>query len=240
MRTNFLLFRENSRHTCPDAGAGEETVLYGFVPPKTGEPKNKRRHSMGKITVFMSMSLDGFIAGPKDDNKPDRELEALDRLSDWMFRGKTDSEAVEFQERLFKPIGAIVMGRRIFDLGVGPWGDNPVYHAPVFVLSHRPKEKVVKQGGTTYTFVTDGAERALTQAKAAAGNKDIRVIGGASAIQQFIKAGWLDEIEIHLIPILLGEGIRLFENIGTEPINFEQISLTEEPGVTHFRFRVVK
>ena len=195
---------------------------------------------MQKITAFMSMSLDGFIAGPKDDNKPDRELEAPDRLTDWMFRGKTESEAVEFQERLFKPIGAVVMSRRIFDLGVGPWGDNPVYHAPVFVLSYRPKEKVVKQGGTTYSFVTDGAESALKQAKAAAGDKDIRVVGGANVVQQFIKTGWLDEIEIHLIPILLGEGIRLFETMGTEPINLEQMSVTEDPGVTHFRYRVIK
>jgi dihydrofolate reductase len=138
-----------------------------------------------------------------------------------MFRGKTDNEAVEFQERLFKPIGAVVMGRRIFDLGVGPWGDNPVYHAPVFVLSHKPQEKVVKQGGTSYTFITDGAESALKQAKAAAGKKDIRVIGGASAIQQFIKAGWLDEIEIHLIPILLGEGTRLFDHLN-KPIGSKE------------------
>ena len=129
---------------------------------------------MGKVIFDMSMSLDGFIAGPKDDNKPDRELETLDRLSDWMFRGKTDSEAVEFQERLFKPIGAVVMVRRMFDLGVEAWGDNPVYHAPVYVLSHRPKETVVKQGETSYTFVTDGAESALKKAKAAAGDKDIR------------------------------------------------------------------
>ncbi len=194
---------------------------------------------MGKITAFMSMSLDGFIAGPKGENKPDRELEALDRLSDWMFRGKTDSEAVEFQERLFKPIGAVVMGRRIFDLGVEPWGDNPVYHAPVFVLSHRPKEKVVKQGRTTYTFVPDGAESALKQAKAAAGNKDIRVVGGANVVQQFIKAGWLDEIEIHLIPILLGEGIRLFDHID-KSIELERIQVTEAPDVTHLKFRIVK
>jgi dihydrofolate reductase len=194
---------------------------------------------MGKITTFMSMSLDGFIAGPKDDNKSDRELEALDKLSDWMFRGKTGSEAVEFQEQLFKSIGAIVMGRRIFDLGEEPWGDNPVYHAPVFVLSHRPKQKVVKQGGTTFTFVTDGAESALKQAKAAAGNKDIRVIGGANAVQQFINAGWLDEIEIHLIPILLGEGIRLFDHID-KSIELERIQVTEEPDVTHLKFRIVK
>ena len=195
---------------------------------------------MGIVILDMSMSLDGFIAGPKDDDKPDRELEALDRLSNWMFRGKTDSEAVEFQERLFKPIGAVVMGRRIFDLGVEPWGDNPVYHAPVFVLSHRPKEKVVKQGGTTYTFVTDGIESALQQAKAAAGNKDIMVAGGARVIQQYLKAGMLDEIHLTLVPVLLGEGIRLFENIGTEHIELEKISVIEAPGVTHLRFRVVR
>ena len=194
---------------------------------------------MGKITAFLSMSLDGFIAGPKDDNRPDRELEALDKLSDWMFRGKTGSEAVEFQEQLFKSIGAVVMGRRIFDLGVGPWGDNPVYHAPVFVLTHKPEEIMVKQGGTTFTFVTDGAKSALNQAKAAAGNKDIRVIGGANVVQQFINEKWLDEIEIHLIPILLGQGIRLFDHID-KPIELERIQVTESPDVTHLKFRILK
>ena len=194
---------------------------------------------MGKITAFLSMSLDGFIAGPKDDNRPDRELEALDKLSDWMFRGKTGSEAVEFQEQLFKSIGAVVMGRRIFDLGVGPWGDNPVYHAPVFVLTHKPEEIMVKQGGTTFSFVTDGAKSALNQAKAAAGNKDIRVIGGANVVQQFINEKWLDEIEIHLIPILLGEGIRLFDHID-KPIELERIQVTESPDVTHLKFRILK
>jgi len=194
---------------------------------------------MGKITAFLSMSLDGFIAGPKDDNRPDRELEALDKLSDWMFRGKTGSEAVEFQEQLFKSIGAVVMGRRIFDLGVGPWGDNPVYHAPVFVLTHKPEEIMVKQGGTTFTFVTDGAKSALNQAKAAAGNKDIRVIGGANVVQQFINEKWLDEIEIHLIPILLGEGIRLFDHID-KPIELERIQVTESSDVTHLKFRILK
>jgi dihydrofolate reductase len=165
---------------------------------------------MGKITAFMSMSLDGFITGPNVSmNNPMGD--GGEKLHDWMFSGKTESEAVEFQERIFKTTGAVVTGRRMFDLGVGPWGENPVFHAPVFVLSHRPKEKVVKQGGTTYTFVTDGAEGALKQAQAAADNKDVLVIGGANVIQQFIKAGWLDEIEIHLIPILLGEGTRLFD-----------------------------
>jgi dihydrofolate reductase len=108
------------------------------------------------------------------------------------------------------------------------------------VLSHKPREKVVKQGGTTYTFVTDGIESALEQAKAAAGNKDLMVAGGARAVQQYLKAGLLDEIHLTLVPVLLGEGIRLFENIGTEHIELEKISVMDDPGVTHLRFRVVK
>lgn len=193
---------------------------------------------MGKITAIISISLDGLIAGP--NISMDNPMgDGGEKLHDWMFRGKTESEAMEFQERSFKTTGAIVMGRRMFDLGVEPWGDNPVFHAPAFVLSHNPKEKVVKQGGTTYTFVTDGAESALRQAKAAAGNKDITVIGGANVIQQFIKAGWLDEIEIHLIPILLGEGTRLFDHLD-KPMELERIQLSEAPEVTHLRFRIVK
>ena len=193
---------------------------------------------MGKITAFMSMSLDGFITGPNVRmNNPMGD--GGEKLHDWMFSGKTESEAIEFQERLFKPTGAVVMGRRMFDLGVEPWGDNPVFHAPVFVLSHRPKETVVKQGGTTYTFVTDGAESALTQAKAAAGNKAVMVVGGANVIQQFIKAGWLEEIEIHLVPILLAEGTRLFDDLD-QPIELERMQGTKPPDVTHLKFRIIK
>ena len=132
------------------------------------------------------------------------------------------------------------MGRRMFDPGEELWEDNPVFHAPVFVLSHEPREKVVKQGGTTYTFVTDGIESALEQAKAAAGNKDIMVAGGARAIQQYLKAGLLDEIHLTLVPVLLGEGIRLFESIGTKLIELEKISVIDDPGVTHLRFRVIR
>jgi dihydrofolate reductase len=109
----------------------------------------------------------------------------------------------------------------------------------VFVLSHKPKEKVVKQGGTTYTFVTDGTESAIKQAKAATGNKDIMVIGGANIIQHFLKAGWLDEIQIHLVPILLGEGTRLFDQLDRS-IELERIQVTEAPDVAHLGFRIVK
>ena len=132
------------------------------------------------------------------------------------------------------------MGRRVFDFGVGPWGDNPTFHAPCFVLSHKAQETIVKEGGTSYTFVTDGIESALERARAAAGEKDIVLNGGASAAQQYLKAGLLDEINLHLVHVLLGEGIPLFGKTGTEQIKLEKISLTEAPGVTHLRFRLLK
>ena len=195
---------------------------------------------MGKVILAMSMSLDGFIAGPKDDANPDRELAALDILHDWMFSGKTGPEAEEWEAASLRPAGAFIMGRRVFDLGVGPWGDNPTFHAPCFVLSHNAQETIVKQGGTSYTFITDGIESALEKARAAAGEKDIVLNGGANAAQQYIKAGLLDEINLHLVHILLAEGIPLFEKIGTEQIKLKKISMAEAPGVTHLRFRVMR
>ena len=195
---------------------------------------------MGNVILAMSMSLDGFIAGPKDDTNPDRELGALDILHDWMFRGKTGHEAEEWESAYLKHAGAFIMGRRVFDFGVGPWGDNPTFHAPCFVLSHTARETIVKQGGTSYTFITDGIESALENARAAAGEKDVVLNGGANAAQQYLKAKLLDEINLHLVHVLLGEGIPLFENIGTEQIKLEKISATEATGVTHLRFRVVR
>jgi dihydrofolate reductase len=195
---------------------------------------------MGKLILDMSMSLDGFIAGPKDDTNSDRELGALDILHDWMFSGKTEREVEVWQADYFKNTGAILMGRRVFDFGVGPWGDEPAFHAPCFVLSHKAQETIVKEGGTSYTFITDGMESALEKARAAAGEKDIVLNGGANAAQQYLRAGLLDEINLHLVHVLLGEGIPLFENIGTEQIKLEKISVTEASGVTHIRFRVVR
>jgi dihydrofolate reductase len=195
---------------------------------------------MGMFILNMSMSLDGFIAGPKDDSQPDRELGALDLLHDWMFSGKTEQETEEWESAYLKHAGAFIMGRRVFDFGVGPWGDNPTFHAPCFVLSHKAQETIIKQGGTSYTFITDGIESALEKARAAAGEKDIVLNGGANAAQQYLKAGLLDEINLYLVHVLLGEGIPLFENIGTEQIKLEKISGTEAPGVTHLQFRVLK
>jgi len=182
--------------------------------------------------------MDGFIAGPRDDSNPDRELGALDILHNWMFSPEGKFE--EIKRDRFKDVGAVVMGRRMFNLGEEPWGDNPPFHMPVFVLTHKPKSKLIKEGGTTYTFITDGLESTLKQAKAAAGDKNVMLEGGANAIQQYIKAGLLNEMHLTIVLVLLGEGIRLFENLGMEDIELEKISVTEDPGVTHLRFRVVK
>lgn len=184
---------------------------------------------MGKVTATMSISLDGYIAGPNDN---------VERLHEWMFPPKGSFEKVA--EEMFKDVGAIVMGRRMFDLGEGPWGENPPFHMPVFVLTHKPRAKVVKEGGTTFTLVTEGMESTLKQAQAAARDKDVLVAGGANAVQQYLKAGVLDEIRLHLIPVLLGSGTRLFDQPGAGPIELESIKVIDAPGVTHLRFRVLK
>lgn len=195
---------------------------------------------MANVILEMSMSLDGFIAGPKDESNPNREVGALDILHDWMFRDKTGHEAEEWESAYLRPAGAFIMGRRLFDLGVGPWGENPTFHAPCFVLSHKAQEPIVKQGGTSYTFITDGIESALEKARAAAGEKDMMLSGGANAAQQYLKAGLLDELNLHLVHVLLGEGIRLFEKLGPQQRNLEKVRVAEAPGVTHLRFHVVR
>jgi dihydrofolate reductase len=131
------------------------------------------------------------------------------------------------------------MGRRTFDLGVGPWGENPTFHAPCFVLSRTAHATITKAGGTSYTFVTAGVESAVAQARAAAGNKRITVLGGANAAQHCLRAGLVDEIEFHLVPVLFGDGTRLFDHLGPEHIELERTAVSEAPGVTHLRFRVV-
>ncbi|MFN2590280.1 MAG: dihydrofolate reductase family protein [Actinomycetota bacterium] len=203
-----------------------------------------------KVKVDISASLDGFIAGPSDGIRNPLG-DGGDRLHEWIYGlaswrephglagGETNRDA-EVVEEAFAGIGAVVMGRRMFDLGEGPWGDNPPFHVPVFVVTHQAREPLAKEGGTTFTFVTGGIERALEHAGAAAGGKDVSVAGGANTIQQFIKAGLLDELQIHLIPVLLGDGVRLFDRMGPERIELETTRVVQSPGVTHLRFRVVK
>jgi dihydrofolate reductase len=205
---------------------------------------------MAKVTSDISMSLDGFIAGPNDG--PENPLgDSGERLHQWVYQlaswrelhglpgGKANRDS-EILEESIKNTGAEVMGRRMFNNGEKYWRDNPPFHHPVFVLTHEAREEEVKDGGTTYTFVTDGIESALEQAKAAAGDKAVKVTGGANTVQQYIKAGLLDEIQIHVVPVLLGDGIRLFDHLSTERIELELTRLIESPGITHLRFRVVK
>ncbi|HJR78671.1 MAG TPA: dihydrofolate reductase family protein [Anaerolineales bacterium] len=192
---------------------------------------------MAKVFAEMSMSLDGFIAGPNvSANNPLGDNG--ERLHDWMFAGKSSTETEAYEVEKFKGMGAGIMGRTMLDLGIGPWGENPTFHMPIFVLSHEAHKSITKQGGTTYYFVTGGIERALKQAEEAADGKDIMVLGGANAIQQFIRAGLLDELEIHLIATLLDGGIRLFDNLGA--LKLEKTAVKDAPAVTHLRYKIAK
>jgi len=203
---------------------------------------------MGQVVFEISMSLDGFIAGPND--RPGLGLgEGGERLHQWAYKlaswrerhglagGQTNRDA-ELLDEAFRNTGASIVGRRMFD-NAEEWGENPPFDMPVFVLTHQAREPSVK-GGTTFTFVTNGIESALAQARAAAGAKNVAIGGGANVAQQYLRAGLLDEIEIHLVPILLGDGIRLFDHLGDAQIELERTRVIESPSVTHLRFRVVK
>ena len=172
---------------------------------------------MGRVIADQSVSLDGFSAGP-NVRIGNGMGDGGEELHDWMWSeaGRTgrDGTAVEGPQELLAGAGAVVVGRRMFDLGEEPWGDPPPFHNnPVFVVTHRPKAPVVKQGGTTYTFVTDGLDATLARAREAAGGRDVVVLGGAAVIQQCLKGGLLDELYIHLVHVLLGGGTRLFGDL---------------------------
>lgn len=184
------------------------------------------------------MSLDGFIAGPNDEIEPLHDWIFRDAVARPLVRGGTTFGDDEVLDEAFKATGAVVMGLRTFNIGEAPWGDNPPFQVPCFVLTHHAREKVAKEGGTTFTFVNDGIESAIEEAKAAAGDKNVGVMG-ANTAQQCIRVGLLDELQIHLVPVLLGQGIRLFDHEGTELIGLERTRVIEAPGVTHLRFRVV-
>ena len=151
----------------------------------------------------------------------------------------TETDAAIVDE-IYESTGAVLIGKRMFDVGFEPWGDPPPFGRPVFVVTHEEREPLPMQGGTTYTFVTDGIEAALELARAAAGDKNVGIWGGANIIREYLRAGLLDEMQIHLIPILLGDGIRLFEDLGPERIELRRTSSIETPSANHFRFEVVR
>jgi dihydrofolate reductase len=152
-----------------------------------------------------------------------------------MLDTKSDADA-EVLDEVYGTTGAIVIGKRMFDVGEEPWGDPPPFNTPVFVLTHERRDSIPRRGGTTYTFVTEGIEEALEKGEAAAGDKDVGIWGGANIMQQYLNAGLLDEIQIHLVPVLLGDGVRLFEGPGLERIELQRTRCIESPNATHLRF----
>ena len=204
---------------------------------------------MGKVSMGLSMSLDGFIAGPNDG--PEHPLgEGGERLFAWYATGDTEyglpgtemvfrvsPQSAELLRRAHARMGAFVTGRRTFDITNG-WGGNPPLGVPAFVVTHSVPQEWVYEG-SPYTFVTDGVESAVEKAKEVAGDKDVAV-GAASLAQQCLRAGLLDEIHVDLAPVLLGDGVRLFEHLGATPIELEYTEVVEGAGVTHLTFRVVK
>jgi dihydrofolate reductase len=191
---------------------------------------------MGKVLMEITMSLDGYTAGPgvSAEEPMGRGGEAL---HEWMFAGKSATDIEAFQMTLFGGVGAVIMGRRMVDLGIGPWGEEPPYHAPCFVVTHRPAETIVKKGGTSYIFVSEGIEAAMAQAKAAAGEQDVMVNGGADVDRQYLNAGLIDEIRLHLAPILLGAGTPLFTGVRPE-LRLVPTQATNSPLATHLTYQV--
>ncbi|MEP7034498.1 MAG: dihydrofolate reductase family protein [Dermatophilaceae bacterium] len=210
---------------------------------------------MSRLRLWITMSLDGFVAGPGQDVDHPLGVGGL-HLHDWVFplaawRGPQGLEGGEVNESSavieasMANIGATLMGRNMFGGGTGAWGadpwegwwgDNPPYHHPVFVLTHHPREPLVCQGGTTFTFVTGGISSALEQATAAAAGKDVSLAGGAHAARQYLAADLVDEMRVNVVPILLGDGERLFESLGVGNPRLVHVETLPAPGVTHLRF----
>jgi dihydrofolate reductase len=211
---------------------------------------------MSRLRLTISMSLDGFVAGPRQSADDPLGVGGL-RLHQWVFPltvwramhgldgGEVDESTPVVAESL-QNVGATIMGRNMFGghpggwdpdhPWAGWWGANPPFHHPVFVLTHYPRPPLVLDGGTTFTFVTEGIRAALAQAREVAKGQDVSVAGGAKAAQQYLSAGLVDEMEIHLVPTLLGSGERLFEGIGDDLHGLQLVRTVAAPRVTHLKF----
>jgi dihydrofolate reductase len=203
---------------------------------------------MGRVLFDISMSLDGFITGP-DVSLENPMGVGGERLHDWLYgleswrehhqlEGGTTGQDSDIIEEAFSQTGAIIIGRNMFDDAERPWGDTPPFHMPVFVVTHEAREPLVK-GDTTFFFVTDGIESALQRAKIAAGDKDISIGGGADIFQQYLSAGLVDEFQIHVVPLLLGDGTRLF-GPRVHEIDLEITRVVSSPAVTRLRYRPLR
>lgn len=191
---------------------------------------------MPKVLMEISMSVDGYVVGP--DVSPESPMgRGGERLHDWIFAGKSTAESESFETNHFSSIGALILGRRMADLGIGPWGDEPTFHAPCFVVTHRPAETIIKKGGTSYIFVTDGIEAALHRAQEAAGSQNVLVNGGADVARQFLNAGLLDEVRLHLVPVVLGAGTRFFDGVRSD-VGLVPREALSSPLATHLTYDV--
>lgn len=211
---------------------------------------------MTTVTCQISISLDGYVAGPDQSVENPLGVGGM-RLHEWVvptaswrtqhgLSGGDDGDDSRVADEVVRGVGAYVMGRSMFGGGGGRWdeswrgwwGENPPFHVPVFVLTHHPRAPLPMDGGTVFTFVTGGIESALRQARAAAGEQDVAIAGGAATIQQYLAAGLLDELYLHIVPVLLGDGLRLLENVGDPTL--EPVTVVASPAVTHVRYRVVR
>jgi dihydrofolate reductase len=210
---------------------------------------------MSKVKANITMSLDGFVAGPSQSTENPLGIGG-EQLHEWMFPLKAFREAhgeeggevnasTPIAEEVLGGVGATIMGRNMFGGGPGPWGDEPwrgywgdepPFHHPVFVLTRHAREPLELLGGTTFSFVTEGIGSALSEARAAAQDKAVSIGGGASVVQQFLAAGYLDELVVSLRPILLGGGARLFDDLGEPLPALRQVEAIDAPGVTHLRY----
>jgi dihydrofolate reductase len=214
---------------------------------------------MAKLRFQISVSLDGFVAGPNQSEEHPLG-EGGEQLHEWVIKlaawrrphgregGETNASSPVIEAAL-ESIGATIMGRNMFGGGPGPWGeepwggwwgDDPPFHHPVFVLTHHEREPLEKEGGNSFIFVTDGIESALEQAKEAAGGKDVALGGGASVAQQYLAAGLIDELQLNVVPILLGDGARLFDGLAGTAVGLEQVEVIEAPDVAHLRYRAAR
>jgi dihydrofolate reductase len=213
---------------------------------------------MSKVRVHISISLDGYGAGP-NESRENPLGEGGEQVHDWVvelrawreahgMEGGAENASTPVAEESLANVGAEIMGRGKFgppeggpwgdDPWRGWWGEDPPFHKPVFVLTHHEREPLTLSD-TTFTFVTEGIESALAQAKEAAGDQDVQLGGGADSINQYLAAGLVDEIELHVVPVMLGDGKRIFAGVGPD-LRLEQLRAVEAPGVAHLKYRVVK
>jgi dihydrofolate reductase len=195
---------------------------------------------MAIVTAQMSVSLDGFFSGPEHIDA------GFHRVTRWVidafawrdrqgYDGGEHNTNSELIAEVFEAAGAYVMGRRMFDYGEEPWGDTPPFRAPVFVVTHRPRARLSRDGGTSFTFVTDGVDSAIAQARAAAGGKNVAIAGGGDLLRQVLTAGLLD---LHIAPVLLGDGMRLFGPLDHDAVALTPVRVVDAPDATHVRYTV--